>query len=193
MHRVCLDLKNVCLLYVMAGLIHIMSIFMWFFTTNHDAHKYIDKQKETNGGFMSPLCIYRLNGPRKPPLDDEWMRWHYPPEQDLKYVPWWSEAEHATCWSQRLPTILIERRAETFCSFEIWRPEWGSNPRSPTFQAGSFNLSILSIVYCYIGISKYNALCATHTLPLGTGPAYSCTISTSVWSIQQCSHFGARN
>ena len=30
---------------------------------------------------------------------------------------------------------------ETFCFFETWRPEWGSNPRSPTFQAlaGSFN------------------------------------------------------
>ena len=28
---------------------------------------------------------------------------------------------------------------ETFCFFEIWGPEWGSNPRSPIFQAGSFN------------------------------------------------------
>ena len=28
---------------------------------------------------------------------------------------------------------------ETFCFFETWRPAWGSSPRSPTFQAGSFN------------------------------------------------------
>ena len=28
---------------------------------------------------------------------------------------------------------------ETFCFFETWTPEWGSNARSPTFQAGSFN------------------------------------------------------
>ena len=27
----------------------------------------------------------------------------------------------------------------TFRFFEICRPEWGSNPRSTTFQAGSFN------------------------------------------------------
>ena len=29
---------------------------------------------------------------------------------------------------------------ETFCFFKTWRPGWGSNPRSPTFQ-GSFNHS----------------------------------------------------
>ena len=28
---------------------------------------------------------------------------------------------------------------ETSCFFETWRPEWGLNPRSPTFQAGSSN------------------------------------------------------
>ena len=28
---------------------------------------------------------------------------------------------------------------ETFCFFETWRPEWGSNPPFQTFQAGSFN------------------------------------------------------
>ena len=30
-------------------------------------------------------------------------------------------------------------REETFCFFETWIPEWVSSPRSPTFQAGSFN------------------------------------------------------
>ena len=30
-------------------------------------------------------------------------------------------------------------REKTFCFFKTGRPEWGSNPRSPTFQAGSFN------------------------------------------------------
>ena len=28
---------------------------------------------------------------------------------------------------------------ETLCFFETRRPEWGSKPQSPTFQAGSFN------------------------------------------------------
>ena len=36
-------------------------------------------------------------------------------------------------------TILNLHDWETFCLFETWRPEWGANPRSPTFQAGSFN------------------------------------------------------
>ena len=35
--------------------------------------------------------------------------------------------------------IFTSERGKTFCFFETWRPEWGSNPRFPTFQAGSFN------------------------------------------------------
>ena len=36
--------------------------------------------------------------------------------------------------------ILFSRMSgEDFFFFETWRPEWGSNPRSSTFQAGSFN------------------------------------------------------
>ena len=58
--------------------------------------------------------------------------------QDLKFESWWSEAEHATFQSRKLHTILnIYEWAEkeTFCFFETWIPEWGSNPRSPTFLA----------------------------------------------------------
>ena len=35
--------------------------------------------------------------------------------------------------------IFTIEREETICFLETWRQEWGSNPRSPTFQAGSFN------------------------------------------------------
>ena len=44
---------------------------------------------------------------------------------------------------------------ETFCFFGTWMPKWGSNPRSPTFQAGSFNhctrapAPIVSTVTCF--------------------------------------------
>ena len=39
-----------------------------------------------------------------------------PPDTDSKFEPWWSEAEHATSRSQRLPTILTFTRdgEETF-------------------------------------------------------------------------------
>ena len=30
-------------------------------------------------------------------------------------------------------------REETFCFFETWMPEWGTNPQPPTFQACSLN------------------------------------------------------
>ena len=43
---------------------------------------------------------------------------------------------------------------ETFCFFETRRPEWGSNPRSPTFQAGSFNLFIYITVVLYKQINN---------------------------------------
>ena len=33
--------------------------------------------------------------------------------------------------------IFMSERGK--CFFETWGPDWGSNPRSPNFQAGSFN------------------------------------------------------
>ena len=35
--------------------------------------------------------------------------------------------------------MVASDRGKSILFLEIWRPEWGSNPRSPTFQAGSFN------------------------------------------------------
>ena len=56
--------------------------------------------------------------------------------------PWRSGAEYVTSRAQRLSTIfnpLWVSGEEIFCFFETWRPECGSNPRSPTFKAGSFS------------------------------------------------------
>ena len=87
-------------------------------------------------GFRPPLCKYRLNWARRTTWgwSDEWddatLQTH-----DTKF-----EAEQTTSWSRRLPTIFnLYEWAETFCFFETWRPERGTNPWSPTFQSGSFN------------------------------------------------------
>ena len=64
-----------------------------------------------------------------------------------KIEPWRSEAEHAISWSRRLPTwqystiVLRVSGKESFCFFEAWMPERGTNSRSPTFQAGKWNES----------------------------------------------------
>ena len=91
------------------------------------------------------MCIYRLNWARKrrtswgwwDDWDDTANRIEY-----LKFESWRSEGEHAT-FRYNIESLWVSGE-ETFCFFETWKPEWGSNPRSPTFQAGSFN-------HCTIG------------------------------------------
>ena len=69
-----------------------------------------------------------------------WIRWHCPPDTEfaIRALAVWGR--HATYRSRRLPTIFnLHEWAEIFCFFETWIPERGLNPRSATFQAGSFN------------------------------------------------------
>ena len=66
------------------------------------------KMKWNESGFRPPLCTYRLNWARR----TSWGWWDdwddtFLQTQDSKFVPWRSEAEHATSRSRRLPTILI--------------------------------------------------------------------------------------
>ena len=63
--------------------------------------------KWNESGFRPPLCTYRLNWARR----TSWGWWDDWDDtvlqtQDSKFVPWRSEAEHATSRSRRLPTIL---------------------------------------------------------------------------------------
>ena len=52
---------------------------------------------------------------------------------------------------------------ETFCFSETWRPEWGSNPQSPTFQADSFNhCTRAPALYRDRRKSKAVTICPTH-------------------------------
>ena len=73
-------------------------------------------------GFRPPLCTYRLNWARR----TSWGWWDDWDDtvlqtQDSKFEPWWSEAEHATSRSRRLPTILTFTRGwgrNIFCFFQ---------------------------------------------------------------------------
>ena len=91
-------------------------------------------------GFMPPLCTCGLNWARRTSWGcwDEWDDTALQ-TQNLKFKPWRSEVEYATSRSRRLPTILNFYEWEIFRFFKTWIAEWGSNPRSPTFQAGSLN------------------------------------------------------
>ena len=72
---------------------------------------------------MPTLCTYRLNWARR----TSWRWWDDWDDtvlqtQDSKFEPWWSEAEHATSRSRRLPTILTVTRGwgrNIFSFFQI--------------------------------------------------------------------------
>ena len=93
--------------------------------------------KWNESGFRPPLCTYRLNWARR----TSWGWWDDWDDtvlqtQDSKFEPWWSEAEHATSRSRRLPTILTFTRGwgrNNFVSFKPPRP--GTEPRTLAWKA----------------------------------------------------------
>ena len=99
----------------------------------------VRREKWNEWGFRPSVCTCRLNWARKTYWGwwDEWDDTTLQ-TQNSKFDPWRSEAEHATSRSRRLPTLLnlYEWAGEKIRFFKTWRPKWGSNPRSPTFQAG---------------------------------------------------------
>ena len=78
--------------------------------------------KWNESGFRPLLCTYRLNWARR----TSWGWWDdwddtVLQKQDSKFVPWRSEAEHATSRSRRLATILTFTRgweSNIFCFFQ---------------------------------------------------------------------------
>ena len=70
------------------------------------------------------------------------MRWHCPTDTELEIraPAVWGRACYlsVTEASHNMQCLLVCGK-ETFCFFETLMPERGSSPRSPTFQAGSFN------------------------------------------------------
>ena len=96
-----------------------------------------NEMKWNESGFRPPLCTYRLNWARR----TSWGWWDDWDDtvlqtQDSKFEPWRSEAEHATSWSRRLPTILTLTRGwgrNNFVSFKPPRP--GTEPRTLAWKA----------------------------------------------------------
>ena len=109
------------------------------------------------------MCTYRLDWAARRTSWEWWDEWDDTvlQTQDSKFEPRRSEADHATSRSRRLPTILnlYEWAGKTnLCFFENWMPERGTNPRSPTFQACSFNHCTKAPVYymCKNPVRKHN-------------------------------------
>ena len=81
------------------------------------------EKKWNEWGLRSPLCRYRLNWPRRTGCE-------------IRALAFWGRASYLSC---KIINLFKWARKKHFVFFETWRPEWVSNPRSPTFQAGSFN------------------------------------------------------
>ena len=93
--------------------------------------------KWNESGFRPPLCTYRLNWARRTSWGwwDDWDNTVLQ-TQDSKFEPWWSEAEHATSRSRRLPTILTFTRGwrrNIFVSLKPPRP--GTEPQTLAWKA----------------------------------------------------------
>ena len=93
--------------------------------------------KWNESGFRPPLCTYRLNWAWRTSRGwrDDWDDTVLQ-TQDSKFMPWRSEAEHATSGSQRLPTILTLTRGwgrNIFVSFKPPIP--GTEPRTLAWKA----------------------------------------------------------
>ena len=67
-----------------------------------------------------------------------WMRWHCPPDTgfEIRVMVVWGRARYLSVTEAPHNTEYLRVSGkETFCFFETWMTEWGSNPRSPTFLA----------------------------------------------------------
>ena len=68
-----------------------------------------------------------------------WMIWHYPPYTrfEIRTLAVWGRVHYLSVTeAPHNIESLRPSREEIFRFFDTWKPEWGSNPRSPTFQAG---------------------------------------------------------
>ena len=108
--------------------------------------------KWNESGFRPPLCTYRLNWARR----TSWGWWDDWDDtalqtQDSKFAPWWSEAEHATSRSRRLPTILTFTRGwgrNIFVSFKPPRP--GTEPWTLAWKAAVLTTTLGPPPWCVV-------------------------------------------
>ena len=85
--------------------------------------------KWNESDFKPPLGTYRLSWAMRTSRG-WWNEWDDTAVQahDLEFELWWSEAEHATEAPHITESLRVSGK-ETFCFFETWRGQWGSNPR----------------------------------------------------------------
>ena len=124
-------------------------------------------EKWNESGFRPPFCTYRLNWARR----TSWGWWDDWDDtvlqtQDSKFEPWWSEAEHATSRSRRLPTILTFTRGwgrNNFVSFKPPRPGCGNRtpdsgvkgsganhyPRAPAHSLWESTIFVKGLHFCW--------------------------------------------
>ena len=93
--------------------------------------------KLNESGFRPHLCTCKLNWTGKTSWGwwDEWDNTALQ-TQDSKFKPWRSEAEHASSWSRRLPTIVSFMSGwgrNIFVSFKL--PRTGNEPRTLAWKA----------------------------------------------------------
>ena len=84
--------------------------------------------------------------------------------QNAKFEPWWFEAEHATSVVTEAPhniESLCVSGEKTFCFFETWMSERGSNPRFPTFQAAAWTCTRTPTLYA---TSDWRGKCNRHAV-----------------------------
>ena len=116
------------------------------------AYMDIETENKINRALGHFCAHYRLNWARKTSWGwgDDWDDTVLQ-TQDSKFMPWRSEAEHATSRSRRLPTILTFTRGRgrnIFVSFKPPRP--GTKPRTLTWKAAVPTTTLGSLTYNYV-------------------------------------------
>ena len=92
-------------------------------------------------GFRPPLCTYiGYTGSEKPPEDGEINEMTLILSSTHRIRKVWGRARYLSVMEapHNIESLRV-RKEESFCFFETWRSELGSDLRSPIFQAGSFN------------------------------------------------------
>ena len=95
-------------------------------------------------GVLGHLCGHiGWTGRREPPEDGEMIAMTLAPPDtgfEIRTPAVWGQVRYLSVTEvpHNIESLWVSGE-ETFCFFETCRSEWGSNPRSPTFQAGSFN------------------------------------------------------
>ena len=100
--------------------------------------------------------IWDKLGQENTPRMVKWMRWHCPPNIgfEIRALTVWGRARHLSITEtpHNIESLRVRGGGGRKNSlFETWRPEWGSNRWSPTFQTGSFNHCTRAPAQLYVG------------------------------------------